>query len=353
MLLREKFIKVIYRQTTEYIPKNISLSRFQRMRFVSYYGHDDYFSEWQVPTRMVDLPFSRTTNDFCMWHDTLSSRTIVDDWGIGHEKSDDDNNFERLVHPLEKADSVAAIERYPFPQPIRPQDVIQTKQKVDHLKQKGLCPVIPVAQVGGTIFWPAYKLRGMENFLCDMILDEEMVRVLIKKITDICTMQAQLASCCKPDIIHLADDLGTQLSTYMSPELFRKWIKPGLASVIEAAKSACPDVRVSFHSDGAIQSLIPDLVEIGIDILNPIQPECMDLFEIKAKYGDQLVLYGCVGTQTTMPFDSAADVRRVTLDYCEKIGEHGGLWIAPTHVIEPEVPWDNILAFVIAANEYA
>ena len=109
---------------------------------------------------------------------------------------------------------------------------------------------------------------------------------------------------------------------------------------------------ISFHSDGAVFDFIPDFIEMGVDILNPIQPECMDPFTVKERFGDALSLYGCVGTQTVMPFGTAAQVRDRVRMYCDGLAKNGGLMIAPTHVLEPEVPFDNILAFVETAGEY-
>jgi uroporphyrinogen decarboxylase len=133
--------------------------------------------------------------------------------------------------------------------------------------------------------------------------------------------------------------------------MWRTWLKPRLARTITAARAVRPDVLVFYHSDGDVTAIIPDLIEIGVDILNPIQPECMDPVALKRAYGERLSFWGTIGTQSTFPFGSPEDVRREVRARIATVGVGGGLFLAPTHVIEPEVPFDNIVAFVEAVRE--
>jgi uroporphyrinogen decarboxylase len=109
---------------------------------------------------------------------------------------------------------------------------------------------------------------------------------------------------------------------------------------------------IFYHGDGNLQAIIPELIEIGVDILNPVQPECMDPVEIKKQYGEQLSFWGTIGTQTVMPFGSPQQVREVCEKMIQEVGRGGGLGLAPTHVLEPEVPWENIQAFIDAVHTY-
>lgn len=133
---------------------------------------------------------------------------------------------------------------------------------------------------------------------------------------------------------------------------WREFLKPRLAKVIRAAKSVSPAMLIFYYGDGNLQAIIPELIEIGVEILNPIQPECMDPVIIKKQYGERLSFWGTLGTQTTMPFGTAVEVRQVCQKMFQEVGHGGGLGLAPTHVLEPEVPWANIQAFVDAVNEY-
>lgn len=150
----------------------------------------------------------------------------------------------------------------------------------------------------------------------------------------------------------MGDDVSTQLGMMMSPEMWRKYLKPRLDRVIKAAKDVKPDIMIFYHGDGNLQEIIPELIEIGVEILNPVQPECMDPVEIKQKFGNRLSFWGTIGTPTTMPFGTPDEVRRVCRRNIEEVGKGGGLVLSPTHVLEPEVPWENIQAFIETVMEY-
>jgi uroporphyrinogen decarboxylase len=132
--------------------------------------------------------------------------------------------------------------------------------------------------------------------------------------------------------------------------MWREFMKKRWARVYEAARRIKPDIQIWYHSDGNIEPIIPELIDIGVTILNPVQPECVDLARVKKRFGDRLVLDGTIGTQTTMPFGTPDDVRSVIAERKRELGSDGALIISPTHVLEPEVPIDNVMAFVEAAR---
>ena len=152
------------------------------------------------------------------------------------------------------------------------------------------------------------------------------------------------------DYIMTGDDVASQISLIFGIDQWRKVIKPRWAKAYSAARAIKPDIEIWYHSDGNISEIIPELIAIGVTILNPIQPECLDLVMVKSNYGDKLVLDGTLGTQTTMPFGSVEDVQNVMKENASKLGYDGGLIFSPTHVLEPEVPPENIVAFVETAQ---
>jgi uroporphyrinogen decarboxylase len=154
------------------------------------------------------------------------------------------------------------------------------------------------------------------------------------------------------DVIEMGDDVSMQRGMLLSPAAWRQWLKPRLARVIQSAKAVKPDVLVKYHSDGNPSAIIPELIEIGVDVLNPVQPECIDPAEAKRLYGDRLAFWGTMGIQTTMPFGTPEQVAEVVKERIETVGEGGGLLIAPTHVLQPDVPWENIVAFFEAVERY-
>jgi len=220
--------------------------------------------------------------------------------------------------------------------------------QVSQVKQQGLAAIYSAIQ----IFEPAWYLRGLDNLLVDMVLEPEIAAACLDRMTDVQSGVAARMATAGVDLIVFGDDVGTQKSLMMQPETWRTWLKPTMQRAISAAKNVNPDVLAYYHSDGVIHEIIPDLIEIGVDILNPVQPECMDPAQIKQQYGDQLSFWGTIGTQTTMPFGTPDEVRETVRLRIETVGRGGGLVIAPTHLLEPEVPWANIDALVEAVRAY-
>ena len=120
--------------------------------------------------------------------------------------------------------------------------------------------------------------------------------------------------------------------------------------MVSAVKNIDPRIRVFYHSCGNIEGLIPELIETGIDILNPLQPDCMDLLKIKSKYGDRLAFWGSVSVQKTMSFGTPDDVRAEVTRRIKTLGTDGGFILSPAHVLAAETPWENITAFFEAAE---
>ena len=148
------------------------------------------------------------------------------------------------------------------------------------------------------------------------------------------------------------DDVGMQHKLMMSPAMWREWLKPRWKAVWAAAKAIKPDIHIWYHSDGNIEDIIPELIEIGMTILNPVQPECMDPEKLKDQYGDTIAFWGAVGTQTVFPFGTPDEMRQTIKWLMQTVGKNGGLLLAPTHVLEPDVPWENIVAFAEAIEEF-
>ena len=122
--------------------------------------------------------------------------------------------------------------------------------------------------------------------------------------------------------------------------------------LISYAKSLNPEIIVFYHSCGFIEPFIPHLIEAGVDVLNPIQSECMDFEKIHRKYGDKLSFHGTIGTQTTMPHGTNEEVMAAVTHNLNIAGKKGGLLVAPTHMLEPEVPIENILSYIEACRRY-
>jgi uroporphyrinogen decarboxylase len=203
-----------------------------------------------------------------------------------------------------------------------------------------------------TLFESAWYARGFENFLMDLAERSPIAAMLLDRLLEIRCGQARVFAEAGADVLRLGDDVGTERAMMISPAIFRSMFIPRYRKIIEIAREIKPDILVFFHSDGDCREAIPDLIDIGVDILNPIQPECMDPAALKAQYGDRLAFWGTVGTQTTMPFGTPDDVRNEVRERIRTVGEGGGLLLAPTHLLQTEVPWENIVAFFEAVDEF-
>jgi uroporphyrinogen-III decarboxylase len=148
------------------------------------------------------------------------------------------------------------------------------------------------------------------------------------------------------DMVWTGDDVGMQEDMLISPAMWRQYFKPRMATFIAELKAINPDVKVAYHTDGNVERIIPELIEIGLDVLNPVQPACMDPAELKKKYGQQLCFWGTIDEQHTLPFGSSQDVQEEVIQRLKTIGSGGGLVIAPTHHVQLDTPLENFWALV-------
>lgn len=271
------------------------------------------------------------------------------DWGNVFERGENKNVTRTLHYALEEAETLEDIEEYPMPDFLQKYRWEHIKDRVEALHERDLAVMGFMSQ---TLFEVAWGARGFENFLIDMMVNKDTAACLLDRITDVRCRQARIFTEAGVDVLRLGDDVGTERGMLMSRETWEEWLKPRLKKVIDTAREINPDILVFYHSDGDCREVIPGLIEAGINILNPVQPECMDPAEIKKLYGDRLAFLGTIGTQTTMPFGTPEDVRNEVKKRIETVGAGGGLMLGPTHLLQNEVPWENVLAFFEAVEDY-
>ena len=352
MTSRERVLTAMNRRVPDRVPFALTgFTPFQLERFRQKTGQDDPHEYFGDDIGGVSIGPTRLRTDFSHYFDSLPANATVDEWGIGHLPTDSrhahHSHLEGYLYPMLKLKTRQEALDYPLPDIEADYRYAQVAAEIERIKSRGLCAT---AWMACTIFEIAWYMRSMELLMMDFVDNAEFAETLLDRITVKREIQAWSYAELGADIICLGDDVGSQRGLLMSAPMWRRWLKPRLARVISVAKMARPDVLVFYHSDGDIRPIIPDLIEIGVDILNPIQPECMDPAELKTKYGHRLAFWGGIGIQTTLPFGTPDDVRREVKLRIETVGKGGGLLLAPTHVIEPEVPWENILAFVEAVK---
>jgi uroporphyrinogen decarboxylase len=311
MTNRENVIRALRRDHPERVPFDMTLCPAHVETLKKKTGTADYHAYFDFPYRYVELEPSVQKPDYSRYYRELppAAKPLSwnPEWGVLSVPGST-AHFEEMLHPMEHFENPGEILSYPFPDY---NEVYRWKDfdaKVAVLKQADL---ITIAFMQMTIFEIAWYLRGMENFMIDLIANREFAETLLDAILNVRINMAEKYARFGIDILMLGDDVSTQLEMMMHPDLWRKLIKPRLAEVIRAAKQVKDDILIFYHGDGNLQTIIPDLIEIGIDILNPVQPECMDPVVIKKQYGGRLSFWGTIGTQTTLPFGTARDVEEV------------------------------------------
>lgn len=347
MTQRENLLRAMRRQPHEFVPSFMTLCTAQQEQFCRATGSKDYTSHFDLCGRYVRLGDTLYPNDYSRFTADMPPDAVINEWGVG-KVAGSIAHFTKMYHPMERFDTVEEVMSYPYPDRLADYRWETVREQVAAAHAEGRAAIFYAIQ----IFEYAWYLRGLENMLMDMLTDEEMAAACLDKMTELQCAVAKRAAASGADIIVFGDDVGTQRELMMSRELWLRFLKPGLAAVIASAKAVNPQVLAYYHSDGVIYDIIPDLIEIGVDILNPIQPECMDPARVKREYGDRLSFWGTIGTQTTMPFGTAQDVEDAVREMIAVMGADGGFCVAPTHLLEPEVPWANIEAFVNAAKLY-
>jgi len=278
---------------------------------------------------------------------------FLDDWGGGSIETGPDEWYPG-IHPLAEATTIEEIEKYPWPDPDDPSRVAGVRAESKYLHEETDFAVI------GTpwLLFPferAHAMQGLDNFLVNMMTDPEFAEALLGRIAKICMgIMDRFLDEAGPylDIVKFGDDLGTQSGLMISPELYRSMLKPLHAAMIERIR-AKTKAKIFFHTDGDVFDLIPDFIEIGIDILNPIQTSAgkmSNLEELKKRYGDRMCFCGGIDTQRILPTGSPAEVAAEVSRVASILGGDGGWMLAPVHTIMNEVPPDNILAMLAAAG---
>jgi len=193
-----------------------------------------------------------------------------------------------------------------------------------------------------TIFELSWYMRGMDKLLMDMMTNGKFVETLMDKILEFYIPAAKRIAGMGVDIIWTGDDLGMQTGMLMSPEIFRKYIKERYRLLISEIKRSNSNIKIAFHSDGYITPVIGDLIEVGVDILNPVQPKCMDPKEIKDNFGKNLCFMGTIDEQEVLPFGTIEDLRIEIDTRIETVGYNGGLIIGPTHNIQNDTSMEKV-----------
>jgi len=325
---------------------DLELRLRQHFDFDSSIDLREHFGMYQPVNVSMKAPDTLQTTDFDRYYKDMHipENSYIDHIGVLHIPGSM-YHFTHYISPLRNAENFFDIKDYQY-------------YDYSNYTDEGMSERVKNAHSEGRIascwlghmYEDSWQIRGYEQFLEDLILRPEWSNYILDRIKEKNLIVAKAAAKAGVDVLKTGDDVATQNSLIFSPHIWRSIMKPRWAEVYQEARNIKKDIQIWYHSDGNIDEIVQDLIEIGVTILNPVQPECMDPIKVKEKFGNILTLDGTIGTQSIMPFGSAQQVEDYVIDRRETLGKNGGLILSPTHVLEPEVPIENILSFIKACK---
>ena len=273
---------------------------------------------------------------------------LINEWQIKFHKTD--LYAEMIEHPLAHAERVSDVERFEMPDPL-------AEGRFDHagaMVEKYGDHYAICGDAETTILEASWYLVGMEKFFADLAMQKEYVFALMDRVMEYSIGVAKELIRIGADVIWLGDDVGTQQGMMISPKMWRDVFKERLRFVINALKQENPDIKIAYHCCGSYFPIMADLVEVGVDILNALQPTDvnMDLQHIKETFGSQAVLFGGLDTQGVIPFGSLDDVEREVKRALRAAAHGGGYILAGAHNIQPDTSVEKLVKLFEWAKQY-
>lgn len=265
-----------------------------------------------------------------------------DHWAIGWD-IELSEGFLIRARPLEKSPT---LKGYNFPNPKEPYLLNSLKETVEKYRDEYFI----LLDQGWTLFERAHCLRGFENLLMDFTLNKKFVGKLLDKITEYVISMAEEAIKLGVDGGYTGDDFGGQDGVLFSTKLWRKLFKPRYKEIWGVFKKA--NLPVFHHSCGDVRVIIPNMLEIGLDVLNPVQPQAMPIEELAKEYGRDLTFWGGISTQKTLPFGTKEEVEEEVLKCIKTLGRNNGYIVGPSHDMTSDIPLKNFDAFLNAVEKY-
>ena len=305
-------------------------------------GQDDAAETFDCDYRTCSLKSRFGGDDPRSLHATVEDGTTFDEWGIGHWAGGAEATYEKLYPSLARAQSACDVEKLPLPviEPVDP-------AAIEAFHRRGYL----VFGYAGSIYEWSWWLRGMENFLMDISAEPAMAEAVIAKVRDHTCRLALETARAGVDVLCFYDDAGMQSGMQISPALWRQFIKPAWREVLNTVRVAAPHAKFFLHCCGNVHAIVPDVVDLGFHVLHPIQPECMDVAEVYREFGRHIVPCTTLSSQRVFPFGKPDEVRAEVRRLLGITSHDRRGFLLPSNRIQPETPWENILAFVGAAKE--
>jgi uroporphyrinogen decarboxylase len=309
---------------------------------------EDHFS---LDVRYVDFDPPDNQDDFRRYLDRLPADIHVGspaqlrtyhEWNYHPEK--------RSNRPLSSIRSLKDLVRHILPDLSAPHRHAGLAGQVQHWHVRGYAVAGSPPHLGGELFEAAWRLRGFENFMTDLIGRPELADYLLDQLTAMLIENALILARAGVDILLLDDDVAMPTGLMVGPVTWRRYFKDRLARVIQIAREESPELLIFYHCDGDFTQLVPDLVQIGVNVVNPVQPDCMDGTAIKQEFGDRLAIWGAVGSARLWDWGTPEQIRTEVQRRIQTLGPEG-LLLAPAYDID-FAPFENIVAFIEAVEAF-
>lgn len=329
MTCRERVLNAIHHQETDIMPYQINFTNQALERLTTYTGSPDYANQ-------IGNHICKCYGDKFFEETVPGSRYWRDQFGVVWNRNGADKDVGVVVELLMKEPE---LKGYSFPILNSQRFKSQFSKALEAAQDKCI-----TANIGNLIFERAWSLRGMENLMIDMIEEPAFVEELMEAICDYQLYAVEQALQYPIDGFYFGDDYGQQKGLIMGPTYWRKFIKPYLKRIFDRIKGE--GKFIALHSCGDNQEIFPDLIDLGLDVYNTVQPEIYDLKHIKREFGRDLAFWGGISTQTVLPWVQPEEVKKIASQVMKTLGEGGGYIAAPTHTIPGDVPPENIIALV-------
>lgn len=341
---RERVLRTLRHQRADRMPMTLDIGASSGIGptytdvFRSHGGKGDPAEFLDYDIRIVDAPLCATSDVFSRYYENVPADTRFDEFGVGHVLS---ASFPLGLdlHPWSLFTDPRQVMDYPFPV-FEIQE--SARRQIADIHGRGYA----ASAASGSINEWCYSLRGMDQFMIDLMLDQGMAQATLDRTAALCATMGTALARAGVDILCFYGDMGSQTSMLMGEDTWRQWILPKWKDIIRSVRSVRPEVVMFYHSCGFIEPIIPGIIEAGFDVLNPIQPESMDPRRIKKLYGQRIALWGGIGMQSTMLCQNAAGVRKTTRELINDWQQGSGAIVTVAQTILPDVPWENVRAMI-------
>lgn len=258
--------------------------------------------------------------------------------------------YDVVEGPLESATSVEEVRDLPFPDPADPARFTDAERYIAQYQDH----YFVIGDVELTMFEMAWHMTGLQKFMTDMAMGEPYIEALIDRTMGWSVAIGKRLVELGVDGIWTGDDFGAQNGMMISPDMWRRIFKPRMAEVFQEFRSVNPDVMLMYHCDGAIAPILDDLIEIGLDVFNPVQPGVPghEPGELKGRFGDRLSFWGAIDQQHLLPRGTPEEIEADVKAKIEALGPGGGYMVAPAHILQGDTPLENVEAMIEAAKTH-